>query len=168
VDGEFEQWANARSPALLRAAYVLTGHQQAAEDLVQETLERVAISWRRISDHPDAYARQVMYRMEARRWRRRRGRDVVTNAVPDGGGRDLTGDVETRMVVERALRELTGAQRTVIVLRYFEDLSEADTAAVLACTVGTVKSQTYKALRNLRQKAPELADLVGGEHPTDV
>lgn len=168
MDGEFEDWARARTPSLLRAAYVLAGQQQSAEDLVQGVLEKVAMSWRRIQDHPDAYARQVMYRMEIRRWRRRRVLEVVTDRPPEGRDPDRTGDIDVRLVVEKALRGLTRSQRAVLVLRFYEDLTEADAAAVLNCSVGTVKSQTHKALRALRQSAPDLPGLVGRRLSTDA
>jgi RNA polymerase sigma-70 factor (sigma-E family) len=168
VDAQFDDWARERTPSLLRAAYVLTGQQQAAEDLVQSALEKVAVSWRRIRENPDAYARQVLYRMQIRRWRRKDFREHLTHQPPERDGRDETGDIELRLVVESALQRLTWSQRCVLVLRFYEDLSETDAAAVLSCSVGTIKSQTHKALRALRQNAPELAELVGRKLPTDV
>jgi DNA-directed RNA polymerase specialized sigma24 family protein len=83
MEDGFEEWARSRTPSLLRAAYVLTSQQESAEDLVQGALERVAIAWRRIRDHPDAYARQVMYRMEVRRWRLARVGEYLTAQPPE-------------------------------------------------------------------------------------
>jgi len=161
VDAGFEGWARARTPTLLRAAYVLTGSQHAAEDLAQVTLERVATAWRRVED-PDAYARQVMYRVQVSSWRRRRVTETSTDAVPERGAPDLGEDAALRLTLGTALRRLTMAQRSVLVLRFYEDLSEADTAAVLGCTVGTVKSQTAKALSRLRCD-PALAGVLAEE-----
>lgn len=167
MDADFEEWARGRTPALLRAAYLLTGQQQNAEDLTQETLARVASAWRRIRDYPDAYASQVMYRLQVSRWRRRRVSETLS-PTPEPGGGDESGHVDLRLCLAAALRRLTPAQRSVLVLRFFEDRSEAETAAVLDCSVGTVKSQTHKALAALRRLAPELIEMVGGRWPTDV
>jgi RNA polymerase sigma-70 factor (sigma-E family) len=168
VESGFEEWAHARTPSLLRAAYVLTGQQQSAEDLVQSALERVAMSWRRIEDHPDAYARQVMYRLEVRRWRRRRGGEYLMAYPPENRGGDEIGEVETRVVFQAALGRLTPSQRCVLMLRFYEDLSETDAAGVLKCSVGTIKSQTSKALQALRKDSPEVAYLAGRKLQTDV
>ena len=168
VDQEFESWARARMPGLMRAAYLLTGNQQQAQDLTQTSLERVCIAWRRISTSPDAYVRVVMHREHLAKWRRPRLRELVTSSPPDPGGADATSSVETRLVLQAALGKLTPAQRSVLVLRYYEDLSEADTAVALGCSVGTVKSQTHKAIRALLRSEPGLADLVGRRLPTDV
>jgi RNA polymerase sigma-70 factor (sigma-E family) len=159
VEAEFEDWARSRMRGLIGAAYLLTTDQHAAEDLVQNTLERVALSWRRI-DSPDAYARQVLHRQAIRRWRRRS--TTVERPVadpPDWSSNDQSAGTVDRIVLTTALRRLTVAQRRVLVLRYFEDLTETDTAIVLGCSVGTVKSQTHKALNALRAAAPELQDL---------
>lgn len=162
VDDRFEEWARARTLSLLRQAFLLTGSQSAAEDLVQTTLEKVALAWSRIDGHPDAYARRAMYRVQIRWWQRR-ARERQAGPLLAGAAHveDQTGRVEMRMVIERALRQITPMQRAVLVLRFYEDLSEADTASTLRCSVGTVKSQTHKALRALRQAAPDLAELVG-------
>jgi RNA polymerase sigma-70 factor (sigma-E family) len=167
VDAGFEEWARARTPALLRRAYLLTGQQQSAEDLVQSTLERVATAWRRIDD-ADAYARQVMYRLQVSWWRRRRVRERLTDSPIDHGRADETAVVDIRLALADALRRLTSAQRCVLVLRFYEDLSEAETATALECSVGNVKSQTHKALAALRRAAPELAELVGRRLPADA
>ena len=161
----FEEWARARTPALLRSAYLLAGTQHAAEDLVQSTLERVSIAWRSI-DTPDAYSRQVMFRLRAAGWRRRRVHELLVGSVPETAAPDAGSD--TKLVLARALDRLTLAQRRVLVLRFYEDLPEREVAAVLGCSVGTVKSQTHKALAALRRTAPELTDLVGKERPLDV
>lgn len=145
---------------MLRAAYLLAGSQPGAEDLVQSTLERVGVAWRRINESPDGYARQVMYRLALRQWRQREREAKLARRHGEPGRPDAVNQVDTRIVVERALRRITASQRAVLVLRFYEDLSEAETASTLGCSVGTVKSQTHKALRALRDVAPELADLV--------
>jgi RNA polymerase sigma-70 factor (sigma-E family) len=168
MEDGFEEWARTRTPSLLRAAYVLTSHQQAAEDLVQCALERVAISWRRIDDQPDAYARKVLYRLGIRRWRRRRAGEFLTAQPPDGSSPDEISALETRVVFQAALQRLTRSQRGVLMLRFYEDLSEAEAAAVLGCSVGAIKSQTHKALQALRKGSPEVAYLAGRKSHSDV
>jgi RNA polymerase sigma factor (sigma-70 family) len=93
-------------------------------------------------------------------WRRRKLKEVVTSAPPELGHDDQSSEVETRIMLQNALRRLTPAQRTVLVLRFYEDLSESETAFAIDRSTGTVKSQTHKALRALRDSSPELSDLV--------
>jgi RNA polymerase sigma-70 factor (sigma-E family) len=152
---EFEAWVHARSGALARSAYLLTGDVHLAEDLVQDTLARVADHWRRIGHRPDAYARRVMHNLAIDRWRRRRARpaEVVTDRHPELGHDGP--DVERRLVLRDALAQLTPKQRAVVSLRFYEDLTEAQTAAVLGISVSTVKSQTRDALARLRRLAPQ-------------
>jgi RNA polymerase sigma-70 factor (sigma-E family) len=146
---------------------LLTGRQESAEDLTQDALLRVATSWGRIRDYPDAYARQVLYRLQVSRWRRRRPAETLA-AAPERATFDVTGQVDVRVTLGKALDRLTPAQRAVLVLRFYEDLSEAEAAAVLECSIGTVKSQTHKALAALRRGSPELAELVGERLPADA
>ena len=152
---DFESWVHARSGALARTAYLLTGDVHLAEDLVQDTLARVADRWRRIDRQPDAYARRVMHHLAIDRWRRRSVRppEVVTDRHPELGQEGP--DVERRLVLREALLRLTPKQRAVVSLRFYEDLTEAQTAAVLGVSVSTVKSQTRDALARLRRLAPE-------------
>lgn len=167
MESEFEEWVRARGPVVLRAAYLLTGQQQAAEDLAQDALERVSRVWHRV-ESPDAYCRRVMHHLHVRGWRR--GRRVVFQGLEsvDGPAVDAHGHVETRMVLRAALAGLSRGQRSVVVLRFYEDLSERETAAVLGCSVGTVKSQTHKALSALRESSPHLAELLGERSIADV
>lgn len=158
-EAEFAAFAAARSAALGRTAYLLTGDHQLAEDLVQTTLFKTAKAWRRIRGNPEAYARRVMYHENVSWWRRRRVSELIVAKPPERG--ESSADVETQLVLVRALARLTAKQRTVLVLRYFEDLSESQVAAALGISLGTVKSQTRHSLRRLRELAPELADLVG-------
>jgi RNA polymerase sigma-70 factor (sigma-E family) len=152
---EFERWVHARGGALARSAYLLTGDAHLAEDLLQETLTRVAQKWRKVGDSPDPYARRVMHNLAIDRWRRRRVRppEVVTDRHPELGHDGP--DVERRLVLREALAWLTPKQRAVVSLRFYEDLTEVQTAAVLGVSVSTVKSQTRDALAKLRRIAPE-------------
>lgn len=158
----FEDWARGHAPVLLRTAYLLVADQHRAEDLVQQTLERVAPGWERI-EHPDAYARQVLYRLRAGDGRRRRVSEVLVSVPPEISVRSASGSVDTKLAVADALRRLTPSQRRVLVLRYYEDLSEREVAQILGCSVGTVKSQAHKALAALRRAAPGLSDLSAHE-----
>ena len=154
----FEEFVAARSVSLGRVAYLLTGHKHDAEDLLQTALIKVAMRWSKV-DEPEAYVRRVLYTQAVSRWRLRgRKPEVLTDQPLDDGG--VESDWATRVVLDQALRRLTPKQRAVLVLRFFEDCSEARTAEVLGVAVGTVKSQTAVALRRLRELAPELSDLV--------
>jgi RNA polymerase sigma-70 factor (sigma-E family) len=154
---DFEAWVHARGGGLARTAYLLTGDVHLAEDLVQDTLARVAQHWRRVSqrDSPDAYARRVMHNLAIDRWRRR---SVRPTEVADSHREIGTAgpDVERRLVLRDALLRLTPKQRAVLSLRFYEDLTEVQTAAVLGCSTSTVKSQTRDALARLRTLAPDL------------
>ena len=164
MTGDLEEFVRTRTPALLRSAFLLTGNQHAAEDLVQAALERTAVHWRRLDrrDNADAYVRTVMYRLQVDRWRRRgRVAEDVTDALPERPDEDAYAGADTRVSLRAALARLTPKQRAVLVLRFYDDLSEARTAEVLGCSPGTVKSQTHVALRRLREVAPELAHLIG-------
>ncbi|WP_435741411.1 SigE family RNA polymerase sigma factor [Nocardioides sp. SYSU DS0663] len=148
----FEEYVAARRPALLRTAYLLTGDHDDAEDLVQVALVKVVPHWRRIADHPEPYVRRVLARESVSRWRRRRWREVSTAEVPEvSGAQDDPGDREALRV---ALGRLAPRQRAVIVLRYYEDLTERQTAEALGIAVGTVKSQARDALARLRALVP--------------
>lgn len=148
---EFEHFVAARRPALLRTAYLLTGNSHDAEDLVQTALVKVVPAWHRIAGHPEAYVRQVLARESITRHRRRRWREISTDIVPEHAKEH---DPTTRHAVRTALMALPPRQRAVIVLRYYEDLTEAQTAQVLGIAVGTVKSQTRHAMDRLRALVP--------------
>jgi len=156
---EFEQWAHARSAALARSAYLLTGDLHLAEDLLQETLTRVAQHWRRVRRQgaPDAYARRVMHNLAVDAWRRRRSRpaEVLRGLPPEVADHADSGAIERRVVLRDALARLTPRQRAVLSLRFYEDLTEAETAAVLGCSVSTVKSTAREAIARLRAVAPD-------------
>ena len=157
---EFAAFARACRPRLLRAAYLICGDAHLAEDLLQSALVKVALRWSRLrDDQPEAYARTVLYRDAVTWWRRHR-REVTVASPPERWTRADSDEVPLRVVLARALSRLTPKQRAVLVLRFFEDHTEARTALVLGVSVGTVKSQTAVALRRLRELAPELSELV--------
>ena len=144
----FEDWARARQQHLVRSAYLLTGDFQRAEDLVQEALVRAALQWDRLREgNPDAWMRTVVYREHVSWWRRRR-REVLVDAVPEQASYDASSLTGGDLVA--ALATLTWNQRAVVLLRFAEDLSVAETAAVLGVSDGTVKRQTSVALAHLR------------------
>lgn len=160
ADDEYVEFVRGRGQSLLRAAVVLTGDQGLAEDLVQSALARTHLAWSRLKDtgNAEAYARRVMYRLQVDWWRRKRFRESPSASLPDvAGSGDFADSVVARDAVAKALLLLTPKQRAVIVLRFFEDFSEAETASVLGCSLGTVKSQTFKALAKLRAVLPEFA-----------
>ncbi|QNN52954.1 SigE family RNA polymerase sigma factor [Nocardioides mesophilus] len=152
----FEEYVAARYAVLVRSAFLLTGHHHDAEDLVQAALVKAVAVWSRIEDAPEPYVRRIMVNDNISRWRRHRGRERV--GVPPGetwtDGRD---GVEDRLDLAEALSRLTAKQRTVLVLRYYEDLTERQTAELMGVALGTVKSQTRDALAALRRVAPALA-----------
>jgi RNA polymerase sigma-70 factor (sigma-E family) len=155
----FREFVENRSSALLKTAVLLSGgDRHAAEDLLQNALIKAAGRWQRIDD-PEAYVRQILYRQQVSRWRlkwRRRELSVAEPPEKTGGG-DAASAADLRIVMRAALARLTARQRTVLVLRYFEDLPEADVARILGCSVGTVRSTTHRSLARLRAHAPELA-----------
>ena len=150
----FEEYVVARRSALLRTAYLLTGSHADAEDLVQTALIKCVPVWKRIADRPEPYVRQVLVRESISRWRRRRWRETSVDDVPDGAVAEP--DVAGRVALHQALGALPPRQRAVIVLRYYEDLTERETASVLGVAVGTVKSQARDGLARLRQRLPDL------------
>ncbi len=148
---EFAEFAGARSCALIRVAYLLTGDQQSAEDLLQTALTKTAARWGRIHTSPEAYLRQVMYREHVSGWRRRAGhRETAVADIPDQAAAATDPSAEIRVTLQQALRALPAGKRAVLVLRYYEDLPETQVAAILGCSVGTVRSQTHKAITQLR------------------
>ena len=149
---DFDEFVRGRSASLMRSAYLLTGDRHAAEDLVQEVLMRMYARWRSIRKAPDAYARRALVHRAINRWRSRSRRPETALLDRDEAtGRDEMAGVTARRDVVLALRALPPRQRAVVVLRYLDDLSEAETAAVLGCGVGTVKSQASRGLARLRE-----------------
>ncbi|MEV5576404.1 SigE family RNA polymerase sigma factor [Spirillospora sp. NPDC052269] len=156
----FTEFVEARSPALIRTAYALTGDQHEAEELLQNALAKTAARWRHVHGAPEAYVRRAMYNERVGRWRRR-GRETSVASPPEALQQDSSGEVEQRLALRAALAALPARKRAVLVLRYFEDLSETEVAQIMGCSVGTVRSQTHRALERLRGLAPQL-DLTGG------
>ena len=156
----FAEFVVARQAALLRTAYLLTGHAQDAEDLVQTTLVKVVPHWRRIADNPEPYVRRVLVHENVSRWRRRRWREETTAVLPESLA-DAP-DHDELMAVRAALAGLAPRQRAVLVLRYYDGLSETDIAATLGIAPGTVKSQARDGLARLRQALPAGDDAVEG------
>jgi RNA polymerase sigma-70 factor (sigma-E family) len=154
AEREFRQFVAARSAALFRSAYLLTGQREAAEDLLQTVLARVARRWGKIAGQPDAYVRKALYNEQVAHWRRRgRERFGVPDAPAPG---DHAASTDLRVSLTVALRRLTARQRAVVLLRYVEDLSETEVAGVLDVSVGTVRSTASRALARLRTECPSL------------
>jgi len=164
LDAEFQSFVIGRWPRLLRTAFLLTGEQHAAEDLVQSTLEQVYVAWRRVSsaDDPEAYVRRVMINAHSRRHRRRlkeflapKDDSGLTHELPDTDDRIARADDRSALLT--ALAQLPARQREAVVLRYWEDLSETQAAEAMGCSVGAVKSNAAKGIAKLRA-IPGLAE----------
>jgi RNA polymerase sigma-70 factor (sigma-E family) len=159
LDTEFLDFMSARWPAMLRLAYALTGDAGYAEDVTQAAFARAYASWRTVrrSDNPEAYVRQILINENRNRFRKHRVDERLTDAPPETGTPDATHLVGERSALVAALRLLGPRQRSVLVLRYWAGMTEAEVATALNCSVGTVKSQAARALATLRQNA-ELVD----------
>jgi RNA polymerase sigma-70 factor (sigma-E family) len=165
VDGaaaaEFSEFAHSRWPALVRLGYAVTGDRDLAEDLAQTALANAYASWSRVrkADDPDAYVRRIVLNAHRGSFRKRRVSERLTESPPDilAPVPDPAGQHGDRATVIAALGTLPRRQREVLVLRYWLDLTEAQVAATLGCSVGNVKSQTSRALSRLRGST-ELAD----------
>ncbi|HEX7738348.1 MAG TPA: SigE family RNA polymerase sigma factor [Marmoricola sp.] len=150
----FESFVVAARPALERSAYLLSGDWDEAEDLVQAALVKAVGAWSRIVDDPTPYVRRIIVNDHISRWRRHRGRERPRADLPD---REATRpDHDLALALQAALADLAPRQRAVIVLRYYEDLTEQQTAEALGIAVGTVKSQARDGLARLRERAPAL------------
>ncbi len=162
----FDDFVAARYAALLRSATLLSGNHHDGEDLVQTALVKAVAVWARIADEPEPYVRRIMVNENISRWRRHRGRTSVVADPTSGGDRAAPADrPEDRLDLATALAELAPRQRTVVVLRYFEDLTERETARLMGTSLGTVKSQTRDALARLRRLVPDL--VVDDEDPAE-
>ncbi len=153
---DFDAFVASRSRALLQTAWLLTGDWQLAEDLVQTALAKCYPAWQRITDGGDEpYVRRTLVTTYItwwrRAWRRERATDPLPEAVERVEGAEDLARVELRQLLLSALAELPRRQRATVVLRYYCDLSEAEAAEVLGCSVGTVKSQAAKGLARLRR-----------------
>jgi RNA polymerase sigma-70 factor (sigma-E family) len=152
----FGEFVHDKSMGLYRTAYLIAGDTHHAEDLLQSALERACRRWKKIGamDHPEAYVRRIIVNLATDRWR---GRRYVTEVPLDeeviagnAAAMDPTSLVDLRHGLAAALRRLPVAMRTVLVLRYWEGLPEAEVAAELGCSVGSVKSQASRGLARLR------------------
>ncbi len=152
----FDAFVRARMPELLRFGHMLTGSPDAAADLVQDALERTLGAWHRVRnrDDPEGYVRRTMVNRNVSIWRRRR-REYLVEDVPDQVRADDPQLPDQEL--NAALAALPRKQRAVVVLRFAEDLSERQVAEMLGCSVGTVKSQTFKALAKMRASLPQPA-----------
>jgi RNA polymerase sigma-70 factor (sigma-E family) len=149
-EADFDAFVVARSPALLRTAYLLVGDEGLAEDLLQTALTKSWFAWKRITGEPEPYVRRVLVTTSASWWRRRWTRETPTAELPEQRSPAEAHEPMDGQDLWDALRRLPSRQRAVVVLRYLEDRTEAETAHLLGCSVGTVKSQCAKALAKLR------------------
>jgi RNA polymerase sigma-70 factor (sigma-E family) len=173
-DEEFDAFMRGRWPAMVRLGYALTGDVGHAEDLAQAAFARAYASWSRVrrAGDPDAYVRRIVINEHRGRFRKHRVAEELRGDLGDTvGGQPIDDQQEHQALDDRralldALRALGPRQRAVVVLRYWLDLSEAETAAALNCSVGTVKSQASRALAALRMNAAirdgDVADIVEG------
>lgn len=152
ADAEFSEFMQGRWPKLVRLGYGLTGDQGLAEDLAQTALAKAYASWPRVrrAGDPDAYVRKIMLNANHSRFRKRRVPEHLTSAMPDPGAADGTGRHDDRQALISALLTLPRGQRSIVLLRYWMDMTETEVAAVLGCSVGNVKSQASRALAKLR------------------
>ncbi|MEU6786414.1 SigE family RNA polymerase sigma factor [Nonomuraea angiospora] len=165
AEHDFGAFVAARATTLLRVAYLACGDETEAEDLLQTALERTYKNWDRVRrDTVEPYVRRVIINTAISRARRRAILHIIPMRVPERAARST--DVDLRHVLMDALRSLPPRQRAVVVLRYWEDLSETQTAEVLGCTLGTVKSQASKAMAKLRTALGEEAveGVIGNAH----
>ena len=147
----FNTFVSARSRHLLQTAYLLTGDRHRAEDLLQTALTRAYLRWDRIeSEDPEGYVRRTLANAHIDWWRRKPWREEPAAELPDLPGPDQAAAYDVRNAVLGALAGLSRRQRAVVVLRYYEDLSETEIAAVLGCSPGTVKSAASRAMAKLR------------------
>ncbi|MGX6607839.1 SigE family RNA polymerase sigma factor [Micromonosporaceae bacterium Da 78-11] len=149
ADG-FNDFVVSRSTRLLRIAYLLTSDWAAAEDLLQSSLVKAWSAWARIEGDPEPYVRRILVNTHASWWRRRWRGELPSAVLPETGEPGHADRIDEREGLWQALRRLPARQRTVLVLRYFEGLSEAEVAEAMGCSLGTVKSQASKALAKLR------------------
>lgn len=157
IDAAFRQFVAERSAALLRTAYLLAGDWATAEDLLQTTLTKTYIAWRRLGhiEAAEPYARRVLINTATSWWRRRWHGERPTAVLPERSCPDRVDEHVERDALWRHVQALPARQRAVLVLRFYEDLSEVDTARQLGVSVGTVKSQSSRALAVLRRRLSE-------------
>jgi RNA polymerase sigma-70 factor (sigma-E family) len=157
----FEEFVAGASPRLVRTAYLLTRDAGHAEDLLQASLTKAWLAWRRVKGDPEPYVRRIMVNTYATWWRRRWRNEEPTDVLPERVGPVPQAAVDEHDWLWRLLGTLPRRQRAVLVLRFYEDLTEAQVAHVLGVSVGTVKSQTSKALARLRVDPAVLGQRAG-------
>jgi RNA polymerase sigma-70 factor (sigma-E family) len=159
-DPSFRDYVTERSRALLRTAYLLTGNRADAEDLVQAALAKTYQAWDRIEDRKalDGYVRRAMVNTHISWWRRRRLEEYPTDEIPDQAVADHSGTSDLQDTLRRAVDRLPRRMRAAVVLRYFEDMTEAEVADVLGVSLGTVKSTVSRAVAKLRIDAELLSE----------
>jgi len=161
-DAEFSEYMAARQPSLLRTAYLLTGDRHAAEDLVQTALAKLYLSWDKVKRRElvDAYVRRILVNENNSLWRRPwKRRETTTSELPDSAVPFVEPTRQRDDALWKFVQSLPRARRAVVVLRFYEELSEAETADVLGVSIGTVKSQTSRALATLRGRVDEISAL---------
>ena len=161
-DAEFAAYMTARQPSLLRTAYLISGDRHTAEDLVQTALAKLYLSWDKVQRREllDGYVRRIIVNEHNSLWRRPwKRREHATDDVPETAAPDHDHDEGRGAALWDFVQTLPRKQRAVIVLRYYEELSEAETAETLGISVGTVKSQASRALATMRQHAHTRPDL---------
>ncbi|MFI6760358.1 SigE family RNA polymerase sigma factor [Micromonospora sp. NPDC050417] len=163
LEEEFREFVAARSAALLRTSYLLAGDWATAEDLLQTALTKTYLAWKRLGEIEavEPYARRVLVNTATSWWRRRWHGERPTEVLPERPAPDQIEEQLERDALWRHLRTLPARQRAVLVLRFYEDMTEAQTAAMLNISPGTVKSQTFRALNTLRRR-------LGAEPGTEV
>lgn len=164
----FTSYVRARGAVLLRTARSLTPNHSDAEDLLQTALTKTYLAWERIEDHRalDGYVRRALVNTRTSQWRKRRVDEYAVAELPEPGPEPEPDPAEQQAIRDamwRAVVKLPARQRAMVVLRYYEDLSEASTAEVLGVSVGTVKSAVSRALAKLREDA-ELAEVAAREN----
>jgi RNA polymerase sigma-70 factor (sigma-E family) len=157
IETQFRDFVSARSAALMRTAYLLAGDWATAEDLLQTALTKTYVAWRRLGEIEAAepYARRVLINTATSWWRRRWNGERPTAVLPERAYIDRFDEHLERDALWRHVQTLPARQRAVLVLRFYEDLSEAETARLLGVSVGTVKSQCSRALVSLRRRLGE-------------
>jgi RNA polymerase sigma-70 factor (sigma-E family) len=151
----FQEYVASRTPSLLRTAYLLTGNTADAEDLVQSALAKTYLAWDRIEDQAalDGYVRRAMVNTHISWWRRRRLQEYPTDVIPDQAVADHAVTSDLQESLRRAIDRLPERMRAAVVLRYLEDMTEAEVAEVLGISLGTVKSTVSRAVAKLREDA---------------
>lgn len=162
----FTSYVQARGPVLMRTARSLTANPSDAEDLLQTALTKTYLAWERIEDHRalDGYVRRALLNTRTSQWRKRKVDEYSTDELPEPEpvhGPDPAEQQAVRDAMWRAIVRLPARQRAMVVLRYYEDLSEVQTAEVLGVSVGTVKSAVSRALAKLRDDPELAADVLG-------